>query len=201
MRIVFLSALFTPFSVRIVVFRRLRRGRAARRRACVPSAHRRLPRPHRCIAPSLRIRPERPRAVRTGVHRATDIIRLRTGSCCPRGWITVIRLRLRRWSTRISGRRREPVLVDYSNVPLPAADAAERTRGNGVERRSADGVLDRLADHSVVAAIAYWVDGDTLHWVSRDAKQNRMSLSLVDREFSKQLNDERHVEFRLPPVK
>ena len=50
----------------------------------------------------------------------------------------------------------------------------------------------------VLAAIAYWVDGDTLHWVSRDAKQNQLSLSLVDRQFSKQLNDERHIEFKLP---
>ena len=61
--------------------------------------------------------------------------------------------------------------------------------------------LIALTDHSVVACIAYWVDGDTLHWVSRDAKENRMSLSLVDRDFSKQLNDERHVEFKLPPAK
>jgi hypothetical protein len=61
--------------------------------------------------------------------------------------------------------------------------------------------LIALTDHTVVAAIAYWVEGDTLNWVSRDAKQNRMSLSLVDRDFSKQLNDERHVEFKLPPAK
>lgn len=93
-----------------------------------------------------------------------------------------------------------PSLIDYSNVPLPEAapdgDATSQLRDDQPTI-----FLIALTDHSVVAAIAYWVDGDTLHWVSRDAKENRMSLSLVDRDFSKQLNDERHVDFKLPPAK
>jgi hypothetical protein len=90
-----------------------------------------------------------------------------------------------------------PSLIDYSNIPLPEAssDATE------LKDDQPTVFLIALTDHTVVAAIAYWVDGDTLNWVSRDAKQNRMSLSLVDRDFSKQLNDERHVEFKLPPAK
>jgi len=93
-----------------------------------------------------------------------------------------------------------PSLIDYSNVSLPEAapdaDAASQLRDDQPTI-----FLIALTDHSVVACIAYWVDGDTLNWVSRDAKQNRMSLSLVDRDFSKQLNDERHVDFKLPPAK
>jgi hypothetical protein len=88
-----------------------------------------------------------------------------------------------------------PSLVDYSNVPLPEPD------DSGLADDQPTIFLIALTDHTVVAAIAYWVDGDTLSWISRDAKQNLMSLSLVDRDFSKQLNDERHVEFKLPPVK
>jgi len=89
-----------------------------------------------------------------------------------------------------------PSLIDYSNIPLPvAADTGE------LKDDQPTVVLIALTDHTVVAAIAYWVEGDTLNWVSRDAKQNRMSLSLVDRDFSKQLNDERHVDFKLPPAK
>jgi hypothetical protein len=91
-----------------------------------------------------------------------------------------------------------PSLVDYSNVPLPEAAAAD---DSNLRDDQPTIFLIALTDHTVVAAIAYWVDGDTLNWVSRDAKQNRMSLSLVDRDFSKQLNDERHVEFKLPPAK
>jgi len=92
-----------------------------------------------------------------------------------------------------------PQIVDYSNVPLP--EPASNTDENGLRDDQPTIFLIALTDHTVVAAIAYWVDGDTLHWVSRDAKPNHMSLSLVDREFSKQLNDERHVEFKLPPAK
>ena len=93
-----------------------------------------------------------------------------------------------------------PSLIDYSNVSLPEA-APDADAASQLKDDQPTIFLIALTDHSVVAAIAYWVDGDTLHWVSRDAKENRMSLSLVDRDFSKQLNDERHVEFKLPPAK
>lgn len=92
-----------------------------------------------------------------------------------------------------------PQLIDYSNIPLP--EAAPNPDANELKDDQPTVFLIALTDHTVVAAIAYWVEGDTLNWVSRDAKQNRMSLSLVDRDFSKQLNDERHVEFKLPPAK
>lgn len=91
-----------------------------------------------------------------------------------------------------------PTIIDYSNTPLP--EPASDTDENGLKDDQPTIFLIALTDHTVVAAIAYWVDGDTLNWVSRDAKQNHMSLSLVDRAFSKQLNDERHVEFKLPPA-
>jgi hypothetical protein len=93
-----------------------------------------------------------------------------------------------------------PSLIDYSNVSLPEA-APDADATSQLKDDQPTIFLIALTDHSVVAAIAYWVDGDTLHWVSRDAKENRMSLSLVDRDFSKQLNDERHVDFKLPPAK
>jgi len=91
-----------------------------------------------------------------------------------------------------------PSIVDFSNAP--PAEPAANTDENGLRDDQPTIFLIALTDHTVVAAIAYWVDGDTLNWVSRDAKQNRMSLSLVDRDFSKQLNDERRVEFKLPPA-
>ena len=58
--------------------------------------------------------------------------------------------------------------------------------------------LIAMQDHSIVAAIGYWVEGDTLNYITQDGNQNRVSLALVDRDFSKQLNDDRHVDFRLP---
>jgi hypothetical protein len=91
-------------------------------------------------------------------------------------------------------------IVDYSNVPLPEAIVPDATDANGLRDDQPTIFLIALTDHTVVAAIAYWVEGDTLNWVSREAQQNHMSVSLVDRDFSKQLNAERHVEFRLPPA-
>jgi hypothetical protein len=94
-----------------------------------------------------------------------------------------------------------PTIVDYSNLPLPAPSADTGSDEATLRDDQPTIFLIALTDHTVVAAIAYWADGDTLNWVSRDAKTNQMSLSLVDRDFSKQLNDERHVEFKLPPAK
>ena len=93
-------------------------------------------------------------------------------------------------------------IVDYSNIPLPQAVDTDSNNTGATELKDDEPTifLIALTDHTVVAAIAYWVDGDTLNWVSRDAKVNSMSVSLVDRTFSKQLNDERHVAFKLPPV-
>jgi hypothetical protein len=92
-----------------------------------------------------------------------------------------------------------PVIIDYSNAALPDAPFDEDDSGLADDQPTV--FLIALKDHTVVAAIAYWVQDDVLNWISRDAKTNMMSLSLVDRAFSKQLNDERHVDFKLPPEK
>jgi hypothetical protein len=55
-----------------------------------------------------------------------------------------------------------------------------------------------MTDQTILPAIAYWADGDTLSYITPEGNQNRVSLALIDREFSKKLNDDRHVEFRLP---
>jgi hypothetical protein len=58
--------------------------------------------------------------------------------------------------------------------------------------------LIAFRDHRIFAAIAYWVEGDTLHYVTREHEQGQVALDGVDRAFSEQLNRDRHVEFRLP---
>jgi len=45
------------------------------------------------------------------------------------------------------------------------------------------------------------VEGGTRHYCTTEGSQNRASRSLVDRDFSTQLNNERHVEFKLPAPK
>jgi hypothetical protein len=58
-----------------------------------------------------------------------------------------------------------------------------------------------MKDHTIFPAVAYWVDGDTLNYITNQGVRNRVSLDLVDVDFSKQLNQQRGVDFALPGVK
>jgi hypothetical protein len=61
--------------------------------------------------------------------------------------------------------------------------------------------LVALKDSTVYTAVAYWVEGDMLHYITTQGKHNQVSLDLVDRAISDKLNEGRKVEFRLPPAK
>jgi hypothetical protein len=58
--------------------------------------------------------------------------------------------------------------------------------------------LVALKDSSVYTAVAWWVDGEALHYITPQGKHNQVSLALVDRTVSERLNRGRSVEFRLP---
>jgi len=84
-------------------------------------------------------------------------------------------------------------------VPEPQAPAPEaESRSPEQPGRS---VYFQIAarDGSVYAALAYWVEGSTLHFMDFDGRHRQMPLSQVDRKRSEDLNDARNVEFRLPP--
>lgn len=89
-------------------------------------------------------------------------------------------------------------MYDYSDTPLPESTVHIYDATTGSRDPQPTIYLIAMQDHSIVAAIGYWVDGDTLNYLTQDGNQNRVSMSLVDRDFSKQLNDERHVDFKLP---
>ena len=55
-----------------------------------------------------------------------------------------------------------------------------------------------LKDHRVYLAVAYWLEGDTLHYFLSGNTHNQVSLSLVDRDLMKRLNRESGAEVRLP---
>lgn len=63
---------------------------------------------------------------------------------------------------------------------------------------SAPYYLIALKDHSIYSAVAYWIDGDTLHYFTSGNVHNRVSMALVDRELTERLNRERKVDVRLP---
>ncbi len=99
-----------------------------------------------------------------------------------------------------------PVFRDYSDMPLP--EPAVRTYNAPVHptpdpkaREEAERptlYMVAFKDHTVIPSLAYWVEGDTLNYVTKDSQINKTSLSLVDKDFSRQLNKERNVEFSLP---
>ncbi len=90
-----------------------------------------------------------------------------------------------------------PVMRDYSNTPLPQAAA----NPSGLPDDQPTIYLIAMLDHTIFATVAYWVDGDTLSYITVEGNQNRASLALVDRDFSAKLNADRHVDFRLPAAK
>jgi hypothetical protein len=63
------------------------------------------------------------------------------------------------------------------------------------------GYLVAFKDHTIYAAVAYWVEGETLHYITSGNTHNQVSLDLVDRDLSARLNGERGVDFLLPPKK
>lgn len=58
--------------------------------------------------------------------------------------------------------------------------------------------LIALKDHTIYAASSYRVEGKTLHYVNLDNAAKQVPLDQVDRNFSMQLNQQRHVAFHLP---
>jgi hypothetical protein len=61
-----------------------------------------------------------------------------------------------------------------------------------------DYYLLAFKDHSIYSAVGYWVDSDTLHYITTGNVHNQVSISLIDRELTLQLNKGRGVQVNLP---
>jgi hypothetical protein len=61
--------------------------------------------------------------------------------------------------------------------------------------------LIAFKDHTIYSAVAYWADGDTLHYFTSGNTHNQASVSLIDRELTERLNREMGTDFELPPAK
>ncbi|MGA2739090.1 MAG: hypothetical protein ABSG65_16750 [Bryobacteraceae bacterium] len=58
--------------------------------------------------------------------------------------------------------------------------------------------LIAFKDHTVYSAVAYYTEGDTLHYFTSGNVHNQVSLALVDRKLTEQLNSQRNVAVQLP---
>ena len=82
------------------------------------------------------------------------------------------------------------MIREYGPSQAPAtADAAQP---------EATYYLLAFKDHSIYSAVGYWLDADTLHYITTGNVHNQVSLSLVDRDLTMQLNKGRGVQVNLP---
>ncbi len=79
--------------------------------------------------------------------------------------------------------------------PVPPAKPAPAV--TSVEDDSPTIYLIALNDGTVYPAYAYWLEADTLHYITTKHSHNKTSLALVDEPLSLQLNRERRVAFKL----
>jgi hypothetical protein len=68
-------------------------------------------------------------------------------------------------------------------------------------RQEADQFLLAFQDRSIYSAVAYWVDGETLHYITAGNTHNQASVSLVDRDLTARLNKDSGREVKLPALK
>ena len=97
-----------------------------------------------------------------------------------------------------------PVIHDYSNTPLPPpANQPQDQSANQAPAPDTSSIIFLIAmkDHTIYPALAYWVEDNTLNYITTQGVRNSASLDAVDRDFSKQLNNERHIDFALPAAK
>ena len=94
-----------------------------------------------------------------------------------------------------------PVMPDYredSSGGIHFYEAPGREPGDTSADENTSFYLIAFKDHSIYSAFAYWVEGDTLHYVTPHRVHNQASLSLVDREFTERLNRNHSLPVKLP---
>ncbi len=97
---------------------------------------------------------------------------------------------------------------DFTSVPQnpnpPIYEAPRRQAAAVVEEPAAPEApryLLAFKNHTIYSAVAYWADGDTLHYFTNGNTHNQVSLSLIDRALTERLNKELGTDFSLPAEK
>ncbi len=92
----------------------------------------------------------------------------------------------------------QPPAPPQSNlIEVPAA----QTQPQAQEQTEATHYLLAFKDHSIYSAVAYWVDGDTLHYFPSGNAHHQVAVSLIDRELTRRLNEGSGMEVKLPAEK
>lgn len=93
-----------------------------------------------------------------------------------------------------------PAIHEYDQYgqEIPPGSAAAGGASGGAAQSGSPLYLIALKDQSIRAAVAYWVNGQTLHYVTLEHAEKEVPLSDIDRDLSLRLNRERRVQFQLP---
>lgn len=96
--------------------------------------------------------------------------------------------------------RASPVMHDYTgesgDIHVYAAPGREPAADQ--QEENTNYYLLAFKDHTIYSAFAYWVEGDTLHYVTPQRVHNQVSLNLVDRELTEKLNRGHNMQVKLP---
>ncbi|HZU28260.1 MAG TPA: hypothetical protein VFA04_22215 [Bryobacteraceae bacterium] len=97
-----------------------------------------------------------------------------------------------------------PVVRDYGMEDQGEQPSAGMRNYQNMPPRQAEPeatmYLIAFKDHTVVPALGWWVEGNTIKYVNLDHDINQASLDLIDRDLSRKLNAQRNVDFTLPPA-
>jgi len=122
-------------------------------------------------------------------------------------------------SVPVQPQQQQPnIVVIYPSAPAPAAiypsepgsapsgslyqpPATQPSAESQAADEQATHYLIAFKDHTIYSAVAYWVDGDTLHYFTAGNTHNQASLSLVDRALTEKLNQDSGLQVKLPPAR
>jgi hypothetical protein len=99
--------------------------------------------------------------------------------------------------TRPDAQSQTAVSPDTSGIQVYQAPSGASAQGTAAPSQEATIYLIAFKDSSIRSAVAYWVDGDSLLYVTPQGQMNKASLALIDRDYSNRLNRERNVPFEL----
>jgi hypothetical protein len=101
-----------------------------------------------------------------------------------------------------------PIIIQMGGdevYPAPARRPAPRVYAAPEEAATAEPetqhYLIAFKDHSIYTTVAYWFDGDTLHYFTKGDTHNQAPVGLIDRPLTERLNRELGIDFKMPAAK
>jgi hypothetical protein len=88
--------------------------------------------------------------------------------------------------------------VQSYQAPIPSNPEGRRGQVRSVDDDKPTIYLVALQDGTVRSALAYWVEGDTVHYISTKYVKSTLPVNSVDVMVSEQLNSERGIDFHIP---